>query len=192
MDELLQEDRIEQLMQEPETFPDRATTASDLEAQQRLYLRMREIDKELTAIRSTQEAALNSLIEERPSADPASEAERIARLLRAFEFAAQLGRIAGDVICDSEYSDQWTQQRKRIVTVLDAVDPGRQHLIGLLDHPIPDVRASAGAYVMEVEPERALPVLRAVYESERGLNAGWTAFFPIQMYDAEQKKQKKP
>src|SRR5258708_30904985 len=140
----------------------------------------------------TKQAELNSLNEEKPGADPASEAERIARVLRAFEFAGQLGRIGGDVICDSEYSDQWTQQRKRIVTVLDAVDPGRQHLIGLLDHPIPDVRASAGAYVMEVEPERALPVLRAVYESERGLNAGWTAFFPIQMYDAEQKKQKKP
>jgi hypothetical protein len=190
MDELLQEDRIEQLMQELETFPDRATAASDLEAQQRLYLRIMEIETELKAIRSTQQAALNGLIEEKPSAAPAGEAERIARLLHAFEFAAQLGRIAGDVICDSEYSNQWTGQANRIVTVLDAVDPGRQHLIGLLDHPLPDVRALAGAYVMEVNPERALPVLRAVHASERGLNAGWTAFFPLQMYDAEQKKQK--
>jgi hypothetical protein len=190
MDELLQEDRIEQLMQELETFPDRATAASDLEAEQRLYLRIMEIETELKAIRSTQQAALNSLIEEKPSAAPAGEAERIARLLHAFEFAAQLGRIAGDVICDSEYSNQWTGQANRIVTVLDAVDPGRQHLIGLLDHPLPDVRALAGAYVMEVNPERALPVLRAVHASERGLNAGWTAFFPLQMYDAEQKKQK--
>jgi hypothetical protein len=190
MDELLQEDRIEQLMQELETFPELATAANDLDAQRKLYSRMREIDTELKTIRSRQQAALNSLIEERPSVDPDGEAERITRLLRAFEFAAQLGRIAGDVICDSQYSDQWTEQRKRIVTVLDGVDPGRLHLIGLLDHPIADVRAAAGAYVMEVAPERALPVLRAVCESEDGLNAGWTAYWPLRMYEGEQKKKK--
>src|SRR5258708_33354456 len=110
MDELLQEDRIEQLMQELETFPDRATTASDLEAQQRLYLSMREIDKELKAIRSTQQAALNSLIEEKPRADPASEAERIARLLRAFGFGAHLRRDAGSLTRPSDYNEQWTQK----------------------------------------------------------------------------------
>ena len=192
MDELLQEDRIEKLMQELETFPDRAMAAHDLDAQQQLYRRLREIDQELKAIRATQAAALDLMIEERPRADPSAEAERVAQLLRAFEFVAMLGRIAGDVICDTELKNQWTRQGDRIVTVLDAVDPGRQHLIGLLNHPDADVRTSAGAHLLELAPERALPVLRAICVSETGLNAGMTAYLVLNMYDTEQQKQKKP
>ena len=51
---------------------------------------------------------------------------------------------------------------------------------------------SAGAYLLEVAPERALPVLRAICVSETGLNAGMTAYLVLNMYDTEQQKQKKP
>jgi hypothetical protein len=192
MDELLQEDRIEQLMQEVEQLGGKFIepgAAGDLDAVRPIIVRMAEIERDLKAIQSSQMATLTGLIDDRPRGDPGGEAERIARLLRAFEFSARLKKIASDVICDSDIQDQWVDQSNKIVTVLDAVDPGRQHLIGLLDHPIPDVRASAGAYVMEVAPERALPVLRAVYESERGFSAGWTAFWPLEMYDVERKKK---
>jgi hypothetical protein len=194
MDELLQEERTEQLMQELERLLGEFTpdAVDDLGKMRRVISRMSEIDRELKAIQAAQMATLTGLVDDRPSADPGAEAERIARLLRAFEFTAELGRIAGDVICDTDLKNQWTDQRRRIVTILDEVDPQRRHLLPLLEHPLPDVRACAAAYLMEVMPERALPVLRAVHESHRGLNAGWTAFFVLYRHDVEQAQKEKP
>ena len=194
MDELLQEERTEQLMQEMERALGRLTPTAvdDLARMRRLMSRLSEIDREQKAIQAVQMSALDSLISDQPNHDPAGEAERIARLVRAFEFAAELGRIAGDVICDTDIENQWTLQRRRIVTILDAVDPQRQRLIPLLEHPLPDIRACAAVYLMKVMPERALPVLRAVHESHRGFNAGWTAFFVLNMHDVEQAKKDEP
>jgi hypothetical protein len=194
MDELLQEERTEQLMQEMERVLGelRPDTVDDLGKMRRLMSRLSEIDREQKAIQATQMAALNSLISDQPGRDPAVEAERVSRLLRAFELVAELRRIADDVICDTDIKNQWTRHGNRIVTILDAVDPQRQRLIPLLDHPRPDVRALAGVYLMEVMPERALPVLRAVHDSYRGFSAGWTAFFVLKMHDVEQAKKEKP
>lgn len=194
MDELLQEERTEQLMQEMERALGelRPDAVDDLGKMRRLMSRLSEIDREQKAIQAAQTTALTDLVDDQPRADPAAEAERIARLLRAFELTAELGRIAGDVICDTDIKNQWTDQRGRIVTILAAVDPERQHLVPLLEHPLPDVRACAAVSLMKVMPERALPVLRAVYDSYRGFNAGWTAFFVLNMHDVEQAKKEKP
>ena len=194
MDELLQEERTEQLMQEMERVlgelkPD---TVDDLGKMRRLMARLSEIDREQKAIQAAQTVALTGLVDDQPRADPGAEAERIARLLQAFEFAAELGRIADDVICDTDVKNHWTDQRGRIVTILDAVDPQRRHLVPLLEHPLPDVRACAAVSLMKVMPERALPVLRAVHESHAGFSAGWTAFFVLNMHDVEQAKKEKP
>jgi hypothetical protein len=195
MIELLQEGRIEQLMQELEQFPGKfaaPSAAGDLDALRQLMMRVGEVDRELKAIQSSQMATLTGLIVDRPSPERAGEGERIARLLRAFELVAELRRVADDVIGDTNIKNQWTRQGNRIVTILDAVDPQRRQLIPLLKHPLPDVRALAGVYLMEVMPERALPVLRAVYDSHRGLSAGWTAFFVLRMHDVEQAKKEEP
>lgn len=194
MDELLQEERTERLMQEMEQAlgglkPD---AVDDLEGMRRLMARLSELDREQKAIQAAQTAALTGLVDDQPRANPGAEAERIARLVRAFEFTAELGRIAGDVICDTDIKNQWTDQRSRIVAILDAVDPQRQHLVPLLEHPLPDVRACAAAYLMKVMPERALSVLRAIHDSYRGFNAGWTAFFVLNMHDVEQAKKETP
>jgi hypothetical protein len=194
MDELLQEERTEQLMQEMErALGDlRPDAVDDLEKMRKLISRMSELDREQKAIQAAQTAALTGLIDDQPRINPGAEAERIARLLRAFELSAELGRIAGDVICDTDIKNQWTDQRGRIVTILDAVDPQRQHLVPLLEHPLPDVRACAAVSLMKVMPQRALPVLRAVHESYRGFNAGWTAFLVLNMHDVEQAKKGEP
>src|SRR5690242_17201049 len=103
MDELLQEERTEQLMQEMErALGDlRPDAVDDLEKMRKLISRMSELDREQKAIQAAQTAALTGLIDDQPRINPGAEAERIARLLRAFELSAELGRIAGDVICDT-------------------------------------------------------------------------------------------
>jgi hypothetical protein len=164
----------------------------DLGKMRRLLSRLSELDREQKAIQAAQTVALTGLVDDQQRADPGAEAERLARLLQAFELAAELGRIADDVICDTDIKNHWFDQRARILTILDAVDPQRQHLVPLLEHPLPDVRACAAVSLMKVMPERALPVLRAVHDSHRGFSAGWTAFFVLNMYDVEQAKKEKP
>ena len=187
MDELLQEQRTEQLMQEMErTLGELKPDAlDDLGKMRRLLSRLSELDREQKAIQAAQTASLTGMVDDQPRADPGAETERVARLVRAFEFTAELGRIADDVICDTGIKNHWTDQRGRIVTILDAVDPQRRHLVPLLEHPLPDVRACAAVSLMKVMPERALPVLRAVHDSHRGFSAGWTAFFVLTMHDGK-------
>jgi hypothetical protein len=195
MVEVLQEERTEQLMQEMERAVGelRPDAVDDLERMRRLMLRLSELDREQKAIQAAQTAALTGLVDDQPRANPGAEAERIARLLQAFELAAELARIADDVIGDTDIKNYWTDQRGRIVTILDAVDPQRRHLVPLLEHPLADVRAYAAVSLMKLMPGRAVPVLRAVHDSHRGFSAGWTAFFVLNMYDVEQaKKEKQP
>lgn len=72
-----------------------------------------------------------------------------------------------------------------IADKLDKIPPGRMALVKLLDSTNPGVRAYAAAYLIEVAPERALPVLRQVNENERGMMAGFTAFTVLFKYAVE-------
>ena len=187
MEELLNEAHLEQLMQELEGCAEKfaaANDAKDSATRTRIYLRMQAIRKEVDDTLAAQLAAADDLLKDGPWIDPADERARAARLLRGFEFCANLRRVIEEVLGDVDTKNKVTSVADKIVKALDTIGTGReQHLAPLLDHPTPDVRAWAGCYLLKVAPERALPVLRKVYESERGSNAGWDAMRAIFMYE---------
>ena len=79
----------------------------------------------------------------------------------------------------------------KIAKTLDAQEPGRSVLSVLLDHPDIRVRASAGAYLVNLMPEQAVPVLREIDVREGGNSADLTAHWAILKWDLKQKAGKK-
>ena len=71
---------------------------------------------------------------------------------------------------------------------LDEIPPGRRDALAvLLDNEDLGVRASAGAFLWRLMPERALPVLHDVHDKARGTGAGFTAMWALSAHRMEDK-----
>ena len=79
-----------------------------------------------------------------------------------------------------------------IANALDATSNGRAALAVLLDHPDYRVRATAGAYLLIVNlmPERVVPILREIDERSEGRSADFTAHWALLDWDLKQKALK--
>jgi hypothetical protein len=111
---------------------------------------------------------------ERPTAT--SEEEYAASLLRGFEFGAKLADTLHDEFRDiADGETKAIRFTDSIVLALNAIAPGRLRLAVLLDHPNSGVRALAGAYLLDLMPERVLPILRDVEEKEVANSAHFRA-----------------
>jgi hypothetical protein len=190
MSEALNEDGLERLMQTMEEEVSRfnsATEAQDPAAQQAIILRLAGIAKELDAIKSRQRAALAAVLDP-PGPGSSDDGDRVAQLLRAFEFCAKLRSLAKDVLGDNETANAAGFRKHDVVKELDAMVPAqRSALAVLLDHPHPGVRVSAASSLVNSMPERAVPVLREVHAKERGRSAGSIAFVALFAYDKGQR-----
>jgi hypothetical protein len=106
--------------------------------------------------------------------------ERAASLVRSFEFSARLADALHD-----EFSDVADGETKvvgladTIVKALNGIKPGRSQLATLLDHPDPSVQSLAGAYLIDLMPERVISVLQEVRENRRGRSAGMRALVTL-------------
>lgn len=117
-------------------------------------------------------AALHELIV-RQEARP--EDQRKTSLVKGFEFGARLRHTLHDELLDTEAETKVGRSMHAIVQILDSTAGGRIALAELLDHPDPGVRASAGAYLIDLIPDQVVPLLRDIDQSNRGLSADFTA-----------------
>jgi len=162
----------------------RATFASqDREAQGKSLTRGFEIAKELDHLKADGLAAIAALLDRH---DPVSE-ERVASLVRGFEFAAKLADTLYDELLDTDGGNKVTALMNNIAGALDGMGAGRASLAVLLHSPDARVRASAGAYLIKLMPDRVLPILREIEEGEDGSSAGFHAHWALLRWEQENK-----
>jgi hypothetical protein len=78
-----------------------------------------------------------------------------------------------------------------IVLALDAIGSGRAALAVLLDHADPGVRALAAVYLIDLMPERIVPMLRQIEEEEemRGRSARFRAHWTLLAWELDGKSR---
>jgi hypothetical protein len=114
--------------------------------------------------------------------------ERVAALLRAFVSGAKLKGALSDAVWDSDGCVDAVTITNSIAETLDGIGPARRAALApLLGDPDPRVRASAGAYLVAQMPDRVLPVLHEVCESQRGKSASFTAHLAIRGWELDRK-----
>jgi len=103
---------------------------------------------------------------------------KVASLVETFAFAARLAVTLRDELLDTNAENEIWCMMDSIALALDKVGRGRAALDVLLDHPDVRVRAVAGAYLIDLDPERVVPILREIDEKGGGsvpdLRAHWT------------------
>ena len=119
-------------------------------------------------------------------ADVASESERIETLLRGFERAARLGGISND-LQDWDGVKQTDHIMDDIVVALVAIGPGRTLLVPLLEHDNARVRVLAGRYLIDLMPDRVVPILEKIDKEGDGSSDGFSAFLVLQAWEVERR-----
>ena len=143
-----------------------------------------EISNELDRLKVKGLAAITALLNRQ---DAVTEDERVATLVRGFEFGSKLACTLHDELLDVNGETEVLRLVKAIVDRLDTVGSGRAALIVLLDHPDATVRAHAGASLLRLMPNRVVPILRDIEEKERGNSAHFTAYNAILYWQHEGK-----
>ena len=118
--------------------------------------------------------------------DVASESERIETLLRGFERAARLGGISND-LQDWDGVKQTDHIMDDIVVALVAIGPGRTLLVPLLKHDDARVRVLAGRYLIDLMPDRVVPILEKIDKEGDGSSDGFSAFLVLQVWEVERR-----
>ena len=134
------------------------------------------IVRELDRLKAEGLAALAALLKRK---DAATNDERIASLIRGFEFGVRLAGTLHDELLDTNGETKVVRLTCAIVTELDAIDPSRAALAGLLDHSDAGIRASAGAHLIRSMPERVVPILRDIEANEHANSAHFSALFTL-------------
>jgi hypothetical protein len=142
-----------------------------------------ELIRDLELLKAEGMAAITAMLNKQGGT---TQSERAASLVRCFECAAKLKHALSDTV-DTDGANQVIHLMGAIVSQLEAIGVGRTALTALLDDPNAGVRASAAAWLVNLMPDRALPVLRAVEESEFANSAHFTAHWAILGWELEGK-----
>ena len=149
-----------------------------------------EITMDLERIKAEGVAAIKAVLDNRGAA---AQNERVASLVRSFEFAAKLSNTLSDEWLDTDGANQVVDLENDIALQLDATGSGRVALAVLLDHADAGIRASAGAHLVDLMPDRVLPILREIEENEHANSAHFTAHWAILGWEREGKfKARRP
>jgi hypothetical protein len=148
-----------------------------------------EILAELDKLKSDGLAAIAAILH--PQNAIASD-ERVASLVRAFEFAAILKAALADELSDTDGYNELVTKMDAIANTLDESRPGRAALAVLLDHSKESVRASAGVYLVNLMPDRVVPILREIDQKNEGASADFTAHWALVDWELKQKARKAP
>ena len=164
-----------------------ATFASqDRVAQGKALLRGFEIAKQLDRLKADGLAAITSLLNRAASV---AEDERAASLMGAFEFGSRLADTLHDELLDTDGETKVWRLMDAIVQELNTIGRGRAALADLFDHLDAGVRASAGAYLIDLMPDRVVPMLREVDEKEDANSAHFNAHWTLLAWKCERKSR---
>jgi hypothetical protein len=165
-----------------------ATFASDdRQAQANALLRGFELVREFDRLKADGLAAITGLL---TCQDVTTEEQRAASLIRGFEFGARLANTLHDEIRDiADGETKVVHLMDEIVKALDTIGAGREALAGLLDHPEPGVRSSAGAYLIDLMPQRVIPILRQIEEKRDASSASFRAHWILLNWEREGKSR---
>ncbi len=158
--------------------------SNDRATQGKAILRGIEIVKEIDRIKAKGSTALTALLK---PAGIAENQDRVVSLVGGFRFGARLAHTLHDELLDTTGEAKVVDLMDEIVHQLDELDPGRAALLPLLGDPDAGVRAYAGAYLIKLMPDRAIPVLRDIEEKEDANSAHFTAYFALMFWEREGK-----
>jgi hypothetical protein len=151
-----------------------AVENKDLSAQRTIIRQLAELESKLKRIEASYRIGLQSVM--LAVGDARTPQERLEKLLAAFGVIAWIRSSAQDDLVDDSLSDEADAQMRLVIGGLDETQPnGRKALIGYLGSHNPDQRACAAVALLDLMPDRVLPVLRDLAENEPGTNAGATA-----------------
>jgi hypothetical protein len=105
--------------------------------------------------------------------------------MEAFKFTSRLAGVLHDELLDTSGETEVVRLTFAIVKALDAIDPDRRTLSTLLDDRNATVRASAGAYLITLMPDRVVPILREIEETEDANSAHFSASWTLLRWERE-------
>jgi hypothetical protein len=112
-------------------------------------------------------AELKTLLQETKAARGTK--QRIARLITAFKFAAELRAIGCGDLDDQETGVKAQDAIFDLYDQLKAIAPeGMAALVELLDDPSVPVRASVSVLLLRQMPERAIPIIEEIERTWHG------------------------
>ncbi len=158
--------------------------SEDRAAQGRALLRGFEIAKEFDSLKVQGLAAITALLNRQ---DATTEDERVVSLVQAFAFAAKLANTLHDEFHDIDGETHVARFTEAIVKTLEGIGTDRAPLAVLLDHPDAGVRAWAGACLINLQPDRVVPILRDIEQNEAANGAHFTAYFALLRWEREWK-----
>jgi len=165
----------------------RATFESqDRAAQGTALLRGFDLVKKLDRLKADGMAAIAALLARNESI---SSDERVASLLRGFEFAARLADILYDELLDTDGERAVRRSMDAIVQALHKVGRGRAALETLFESPDARVRGTAAAYLIDLVPERAVPLLGEIEQNEHANSAHFNAHWALLAWERERKSR---
>jgi hypothetical protein len=163
-----------------------AFASQDRTAQGKALLRGLEIAKEFDHLKAEGVATIGALLNQQ---DAITNDERAASLIRAFEFGAKLADALHDEFLDTDGEANAWRLLDGIVLALDKTGSGRAALDVLFDSPDAGIRAAAGAYLIDLRPERVVPMLRDIDEMGGGRSADFGAHWTLLAWERERKSR---
>ena len=161
-----------------------AFASEDHTSQRNAILRGIAIIKDIDQLKAEGLSTIGSMLERK---NETPESERSVLLVRTFEFAAKLEAALNDELLDTDGANTLILRMNDVANALDATSKGRAALAALLDHPDERVRASAGAYLVNLIPERVIPILREIDEKSGANSAGRTAHWALLDWELREK-----
>ncbi len=93
----------------------------------------------------------------------------VTALIRGSELGARLGALH-DEYPDTDGLNKIMDFTDQIVIALERIGAGRTALTGLLDHEDDGIRALAGTYLIDLMPDRVVPLLQNIEARRDGSN----------------------
>ena len=109
---------------------------------------------------------------------------QVSSLVETFTFSSRLADTLHDQLLDTDAENYIWRMMDSIALALDKIGRGRAALDVLLDNPRAGVRAAAGAYLIDLDPERVVPILREIDEKGGGNSADFRAHWTLLACDS--------
>jgi hypothetical protein len=142
----------------------------------KILLRGIEVVTGLERLRAKGLSTLDALLKRQQTT---TDVERVASLLRGFELGAKLAHALHDELLDTNGETKVYRRLFAIFKALDATGAGQIALAPLLDHPDVGVRVLAAAHLIDLMPDRVVPMLHDIDENAGGTSPGFTAHFAL-------------
>ncbi len=109
----------------------------------------------------------------------------VSYLIETFKFSSRLADTLHDELLDTDAENEIWRMMDSIVLALDKIGRGRAALDVLLDNRRVGVRAAAGAYLIDLDPQRVIPILREIDEKGGGKSADFGAHWTLLAWERE-------